>query len=109
MDADEAIMGAVSPKRTPKKRESQRRDKNDSESEDNLNFHNLGQEIMRDVRTGPKSCRMGDIYHKIKQEVDRISKNEISKLAPTKVPKLKNKLAAVRGLRRTGQMTISED
>ena len=77
-------MGSISPLLSPSRRETQQLDKNNSEeeSEDILNFQNVGKEIMKNVKTGPKTCRMGDIYHRIKQEVDKISKIEIAKLAP---------------------------
>lgn len=43
----------------------------ESEKED---FMAIGREIIKDVSNNPKSCRMGDIYHKIKQTVDKIAK-----------------------------------
>ena len=46
------------------------------EVDEKLDYYSVGKDIMTNVSKGPRSCRMGDIYHKIKQEVDKISKQK---------------------------------
>ena len=64
-------------------------------SEPPLDFFSVGKDIMADVSTGPRSCRMGDIYHRIKQEVDKISKLR----NPRQSPKRKGEGRTLRRLR----------
>lgn len=40
---------------------------------DKEDYYNIGKEIIKNVGKGPKMCRMGDIYHMIKQRVDKLS------------------------------------
>ena len=37
-------------------------------------YYNIGKEIIQNVGKAPKMCRMGDIYHMIKNRVDALSK-----------------------------------
>jgi len=50
-------------------------------------FYTIGKDIINNVSMGPRSCRMGDIYHKIKQTVDKLKKHKIT-------PQRKNPLKA---------------
>ena len=56
-------------------------EKESSESEKSVknDFNNIGREIMDKVQSGPRSHRMGDIYHQIKAQVDKISRETASK------------------------------
>ena len=40
-------------------------------------YYNIGKEIITKVGQGPKMCRMGDIYHLIKQRVESLGKQPV--------------------------------
>lgn len=41
-------------------------------------YYSIGQEIINVVKNGPRSCRMGDIYHKIRETVEKMKKYKIA-------------------------------
>ena len=70
------------------------------------NFKSIGRDIMEKVQSGPRTHRMGDIYHQIKANVDRIAREAAFKkrkreerYAKVKAKKLLNNPSALSHLK----------
>ena len=55
------------------KSRSSRTSRHSEEEDIDEDFNNIGKDILKDVLKGPRQTRMGDIYHEIKNVVDKLS------------------------------------